>query len=148
MSQHDDQNNNMLDTQRMMNKLKSDSFDGFSADEFIDDSIEVFFTTLFNQTGLQKSDIILKANIDRNYGYQIFNGIRIAERDYYLRIALAMKLDLRTTQRLLAVVGRSALHPLIKRDAAIIFAINNGYDNDRIYDFLCELGLPPLEKEI
>lgn len=143
-----DQQNPYPDTERMMNKLKSDSFDGFSAGEFIDDDIAGFFTVLFQQTGAQKSDVIQKANIDRNYGYQIFNGIRVAERDYYLRIALAMRLDLRTTQRMLAVVGRSALHPLIKRDAAVIFAINNGYDNDRVYDFLCELGLPPLEKDI
>lgn len=143
-----DQQNPYPDTERMMNKLKSDSFDGFSAGEFIDDDIAGFFAVLFQQTGAQKSDVIQKANIDRNYGYQIFNGIRVAERDYYLRIALAMRLDLRTTQRMLAVVGRSALHPLIKRDAAVIFAINNGYDNDRVYDFLCELGLPPLEKDI
>ena len=37
------------------------------------------------------------------------------------------------------------LHPLIKRDAAIIFAINHGYSLEKTYDLMCELGLPPLD---
>ena len=37
--------------------------------------------------------------------------------------------DLKTTQRMLSVTQCGALHPLIKRDAAVIFAINHGYDS-------------------
>lgn len=135
------------DTQAMLNRLKEEDFPQMPQEAFIDENIKGFFESLFAQTGMQKSAVIQQANIDRNYGYQIINGVRVAERDYYLRIALVMQLDVRMTQRMLAVVGRSALHPLLKRDAAIIFAINNHYDNERLYDFLCELGLPPLEKD-
>ncbi|MDL2237876.1 hypothetical protein LJC56_08635 [Christensenellaceae bacterium OttesenSCG-928-K19] len=143
------ENSPKLDTQLMNSILKGDNFpvDEFDSDSFLTNDINDFFEELFSSAGMQKSEVIRKANIARTYGYQILNGTRIAERDYYLRIALAMSLDLRTTQRLLAVTQSGGLHSLIKRDAAIIFAINHGYDTERTYEFLLELGLLPLEKD-
>ena len=140
----DKANNEPLNSQVMNDKLKGDSFPD-SWNEFLDDDIFAFFNELIEKTGLKRSDVIRKANISRSYGYQIMEGRRIGKRDYYLSIAIAMSLDLKTTQRMLAVTRSGGLHPLIKRDAAVIFAINHGYDIDKTYDFMCELGLPPLD---
>lgn len=142
-----DNNNNenkALDSQIMQEKLKGDHFPT-NFDDFLDDSIRMFFDDLIEKLNLRKSDVIRKANISRTYGYQIMNGRRLGKRDYYLSLALAMSIDLKTTQRMLAVTKSGGLHPLIKRDAAIIFAINHGYDNEKVYDFMCELNLPPLD---
>lgn len=137
-------NNKLLDTFHMQEKLKGEIFpDNF--DEFLNDDIRLFFNDLFEKTGLKKSDIIRRANISRTYGYQIMEGRRMGKRDYYLLIAIAMKLDFKTTQRMLAIANCGPLHPLIKRDAAIIFAINHEYDNEKTYDFMCALDLPPLD---
>lgn len=133
-----------LDTLRMQEKLKGDSFPQ-DWEGFLDDDIRRFFDALLNETGQKKSEIIKKANLSRVYGYQLMEGRRRGKRDYYLLIALAMSLDLKTTQRMLSVTHCGALHPLIKRDAAVIFAINHGYDNIRTFDFMCSLGLPPLD---
>lgn len=141
---NDDANKKSLDTKLMQEKLKGDTFPQ-DWDEFLDDNIRVFFDELLNQTGQKKSEIIRNANLSRVYGYQLMEGRRRGKRDYYLLIAIAMSLDLRTTQRMLAVAQYGALHPLIKRDAAVIFAINHGYDNIRTYDFMFSLGLPPLD---
>ena len=73
------------------------------------------------------------------------DGRRRGKRDYYLLIALAMSLDLKMTQRMLSVTQCGALHPLIKRDAAVIFAINHAYDNIKTYELMCSLGLAPLD---
>lgn len=54
-------------------------------------------------------------------------------------------MDLKTAQRMLDITRCGALHPLVKSDAAIIFAIDHGYENTRTYDFLCTLDLPPLD---
>jgi hypothetical protein len=134
-----------LDSQLMLNRLKEDSFPNMDNQVFLDDGIRAFFDELFQTTGLKKSDVIRKANISRTYGYQILDGTRLGKRDYYLNIALAMQLDLRTTQRMLAVTSSGSLHPLLKRDAAVIFALNHGYDNIKTYEFMCQLDLPPLE---
>ncbi|MDR0366407.1 MAG: hypothetical protein LBH68_06250 [Bifidobacteriaceae bacterium] len=134
-----------LDTEAMMHRLSQDSaFPSGDQAGFLDAGVRDFFDELFRGSGLTRSGVIRDANISRTYGYQVMDGTRIAKRDYYLAIAFAMRLDLRTTQRMLAVTATGALHALIKRDAAIIFALNHGYDNAKLYWFLTELGLPPL----
>ncbi len=133
-----------LDTIHMQERLKGDTFPQ-NWDEFLDDDVRNFFDTLLNETGQKKSDIIRKANLSRVYGYQLMEGRRRGKRDYYLLIALAMSLDLKTTQRMLSVTQCGALHPLIKRDAAIIFAINHGYDSFKTFEFMRSLGLLPLD---
>ncbi|MDI9591399.1 MAG: hypothetical protein QM302_10255 [Acidobacteriota bacterium] len=133
-----------LDTTRMQERLKGDRFPQ-DWDEFLDDNIRAFFDALLNETGQRKSEVIRKANLPRAYGYQLMDGRRRGKRDYYLLIALAMSLDLKMTQRMLSVTQCGALHPLIKRDAAVIFAINHAYDNIKTYELMCSLGLAPLD---
>ena len=133
-----------LSTQMMNEKLKGDTFPA-DGENFLDEDIRAFFDELLYETGQKKSEIIQKANIPRTYGYQLMEGRRKGKRDYYILIALAMGLDLSTTQRMLAVTRCSSLHSLIKRDAAIVFASNHHYDTARTYDFMCTLGLEPLD---
>lgn len=135
------------DSQAMDQILKGDTFPEDFPGVFLDDSIRTFFDELLTVKKTSKSAVIRSANIPRTYGYQILGGTRIAHRDYYLRIAIAMGLDLRTTQRLLAITRSGGLHPLIKRDAAVIFALNHHYDIIQTYDFMLKLGLQPLEKD-
>lgn len=141
---HEKNDKKPLNTQEMQEKLKSDAFPE-NWDHFLDDDIRAFFDDLFEKSGQRKSDVIRRANLARSYAYQIMEGRRLGKRDYYISIALAMSLDLQTTQRMLAVTRSGSLHPLIKRDAAIIFAINHGYDFDKTYDFMCRLHLAPLD---
>ena len=133
-----------LDTNRMKEKLKGSTFPQDESD-FLDDSIRNFFDDLLNSTKQRKSEIIRKANLSRTYGYQLMEGRKKGKRDYYLLIALAMSLDLKTTQRMLSVTGCGALYPLIKRDAAVIFSINHNYDIIETFDFMCSLGVAPLD---
>nr|WP_325247464.1 hypothetical protein [uncultured Oscillibacter sp.] len=64
------------------------------------------------------------ASISKSYGYQILRGERTPGRDILLRTALVLRLSLKETQRLLAVGGCGALYPRVRRDAAVIFALN------------------------
>jgi hypothetical protein len=133
-----------LNTNEMQAKLKGDSFPDMW-DDFLDEDIQVFFTQALEQSGRSKADVIRRANISRTYGYQLMDGKRLGKRDYYLSLAIAMKLDLTQTQRMLAVTHCGGLHALIKRDAAVIFAVNHGYDNESTYTFMEDLELPPLD---
>ncbi|MBO4697556.1 MAG: hypothetical protein J5643_09825 [Lachnospiraceae bacterium] len=137
-------NKDSLNTQMMNEKLKGDTFPQ-EWEEFLDDDIRSFFDELLYETGQKKSEIIQKANIARTYGYQLMEGRRKGKRDYYILIAIAMGLDLKTTQRMLAVTQCGGLHSLIKRDAAIIFAINHQYDIQKTYEFMSALELEPLD---
>lgn len=79
---------------------------------------------LLEQAGLSISEWIAAADISKSYGYQVLRGERIPGRDILLRTALALPLELEETQRLLMVGGCGALYPKIRRDAAVIFALN------------------------
>ena len=133
-----------LNTKKMNEKLKGDTFP-LNWENFLDEDIRAFFDELLFKTGQKKSEIIQKANIPRTYGYQLMEGRRRGKRDYYILIAIAMGLDLKTTQRMLAVTHCGGLHPLIKRDAAIVFAINHNYDPIRTYEFMCSVDVDPLD---
>jgi len=129
----------------MMNRLKGGSFPVGAEADFLDCDPKEFFDKLFHTMGLRRSDIIRQANIGRTYGHQILNGTRKGGRDYYLSIAIAMHLDLSMTQRMLAVTGAGDLHPLIQRDAAVIYAINHNWDNTQLWTFMKEKGIEPLD---
>lgn len=143
MDQIEKDKDKRLDTQLMQERLKGETFPQ-DWNAFLEEDIRGFFDELLNETGQKKSEIIQKANLSRTYGYQIMEGRRIGKRDYYILIALAMRLDLKTTQRMLAVVHYGVLHPLLKRDAAIIFAINHGYDILKTYELMSAAGIEPL----
>lgn len=79
---------------------------------------------LLERAGISASDWIAAADISRSYGYQILRGERIPGRDILLRTALALHLSVEETQRLLTLGGCAVLYPRIRRDAAVIFALN------------------------
>ena len=79
---------------------------------------------LLEQAGLSASEWIAAANISKSYAYQVLRGERIPGRDILLRTALVLRLSLKEVQRLLMVGGCGALYPKIRRDAAVIFALN------------------------
>lgn len=79
---------------------------------------------LLEREGMSPSDWMMAADVSKSYGYQILRGERVPGRDILLRTALVLRLPLKETQRLLAVGGCGALYPRVRRDAAIIFALN------------------------
>ena len=79
---------------------------------------------LLEQLGVSASEWIAAADISKSYGYQVLRGERIPGRDILLRTALSLSLGLKETQRLLMLGGCGALYPKIRRDAAVIFALN------------------------
>ena len=88
--------------------------------------------------------VILLAQIDRNYGHQLFNGTRRPSRDKVLQLAIGMKLSIEETQQLLQAAGKSALYPRLKRDAALIFCLKEGYDMIETQDLLGQYGMTML----
>ncbi len=79
---------------------------------------------LLDRADISASDWITATDISRSYGYQILRGERIPGRDILLRTALALHLSVEEAQRLLTLGGCAALYPRLRRDAAVIFALN------------------------
>ncbi len=113
--------------------------------DFVSQNIASFFEEKMLKYKLDKSEIILRADIDRSYGYQILRGARYASRDNYLKIAIGMGLDLTDTQLLLNITQTSPLYVRVKRDAVIIYCIENHYTLRAAQELLYNLNSKILE---
>ena len=111
-------------------------------DRILKEIRDVSFVDYINEILLEKdletSDIIRDAQIPRTYAYQIFQGSKQAGRDKILQLAIAMKLNLEETNRLLTVAHHNHLYAKQQRDAILIFGISKQYSLIQINELLDE----------
>ena len=86
------------------------------------------------------SDLIVKSLLSKSFVYQIFSGRRNPGRDILLRIAFVMHLSLEETQHLLLIGGKGILYPKVRRDAAMIYCLEQGMPLDETDEFLCSVS--------
>ena len=106
--------------------------------EIRDVSFVDYINEILLEKDLEKSDIIRDAQIPRTYAYQIFQGSKQAGRDKILQLAIAMKLNLEETNRLLTVAHHNHLYAKQQRDAILIFGISKQYSLMEIHELLDE----------
>jgi len=137
-------------TTRLLNELKNaKSFVGFAdknADAFSDESISDYLQRLCFERNVELAQVIRRSGIDRTYGYQLFNGRRTPSRDKLIQLGFGFPLVLSELQMLLRTAGKSQLYPRIRRDAAIIYGLNNNYTVTQMQELLEEQELPLLDK--
>ena len=81
-------------------------------------------------TGQKKKEVIARAGLSEQYGYQLLNGSKkTTDRDKILGLCIAAGLDIRQTDRVLKMSGFSPLYSKIDRDAVIMLCINRGMQN-------------------
>ena len=100
-------------------------------------SLTVFFD---KEKGISRAKVIKGAGINVTYGYQIMSGERHPSRDYVIQLALGLGCDLRETQRLLRLAGKSELWVKVPRDAIIAYCIEHGMTRVECDDELYRLG--------
>ncbi len=96
---------------------------------------------------LTAKEVISRSGIERSYFYHILSGQKTPGRNMLLRIGLCMGATLTEINQLLRLANQGSLYPKIRRDAAIIFAIEKKYTMQQTNDFLIELGETPLYRE-
>ncbi len=131
-------------TAQLLDALKTDSnikyFLHNNREEFINLSLAQFLNELLIKKNIDKARAIENANLNTQYGYQIFAGQKNPSRDKLLQLAFGMGLDLKSAQRLLNIAGVSELYPRNQRDSIIIFAFNNSLSLMECEELLEEMG--------
>lgn len=130
----------MKDTAELFHRIKA--CDGndirfIEGKEFECPKIEIYLAGLFYERNIKVKEVIRHLNLERTYGYQIFNGTRHPSRDILIRIALLLGLNLEETQRLLKIGGKNILYPRVRKDAVAIFALEKGYSPEE-YELLLQ----------
>ncbi len=77
------------------------------------------------ERGLNATQLGEAALLSRSFTYQLCSGERRPSRDIILRLALVLELSVDEAQSLLRTAQRGALYPRVKRDAVVIFALQN-----------------------
>ncbi len=80
---------------------------------------------LLEQRKLTVGEVIQRCNLDRSYGYQLFNGTRRPTRDMLLHLAVQLRLSETEAQRLLKLAGRPVLYARNRRDAALLYSFSH-----------------------
>ncbi len=99
-----------------------------------------YLNQLLEERGLRRAAVVRAAGLNETFGYQIFTGARRASRDNLLKIAFALGLTLRETNRLLQAGGANGLYCKNRRDAIVIFAITHGYTLQKTEEELYRFG--------
>ena len=102
-----------------------------------------YINNLCTEKDVLPAHVIQKSGIERTYGHQIFNGRKPnPSRDKVIQLAFGFGLNYDEIQRLLKIAHKGALYPKIKRDAIVIYALNNKMTLDDVQATLFELELP------
>lgn len=110
-----------------------------------DRALPDYLRELLHAHGLKnRAEVARRSGINGTVIYDIFCGKSKPGRDHAIMLAFGLRCNLRETQRLLRMAEVSELWVKIRRDAIIIWCIENGFDRVETDDELYRLGEPTL----
>lgn len=110
----------------------------------INSTLSEMLARFLDEKSLKKAKVIKDAEISEVYGYQIFSGVRVPERNKLLCLTVAMGLSLDETQKLLKCAGYSPLYVKLPFDSIVLYGICNKMPIIEINELLYEYGLETL----
>lgn len=99
---------------------------------------------LMDRRCVKASELAKISLMSRSFVYQLCSGIREPGRDVVLRLALLLRAGIPETQRMLRSAGRGALYPRIRRDAILLYALQEEMDVFATDELLAHYGETPL----
>ena len=106
-----------------------------------------FILSLCDERSLSRAAVIDQAGIPRNYGYQLFNGIRKPSRDKVIQLAFGFGLDVDDAQELLKIARQAPLYPKIPRDIVILRCLHERRTIWEVQNALDDMQLTLLGRE-
>lgn len=135
----------MKSTRSLERAIRSSGGPGLlSGEDFSLPALSDYLQDQLRRRGIPLKDIIRRCNLDRSYGYQLFNGTRRPTRDTLIVLSLELGLREWETQRLLQMAGRAPLYARCRRDAAVFYGLSHRLSPAEVHDLLLELGEPGL----
>lgn len=125
--------------------LRAKNFEKFledNKDDLLTQTLSEHLMTLLRQKGLKRADVVRDSGLEKSYVFQIFHGERRPSRDKLIAIAFGLHLTVEETQRMLKLGGCSELYARVERDAAILFALQNGMTICEADTLLDDYNLP------
>lgn len=103
-------------------------------------SVPEYLNEMLIKYDMEKSDVVHRAGLSGTYAYQIFDGKKSAGREKLIQLAFGFPLSLEETQRLLRFGGHNELYVKKRREAFVMYALEKGYDRNKINELLYQNG--------
>lgn len=108
--------------------------------------LHTYLEQLLDIRNLSKADVIAASNLNPNYAYQIFSGMKKSpSRDKILALCIGMSLEPDDAQQVLKIAGLAPLYPRNQRDLIIIFSLQQKKDILITNEILSDMGVALLE---
>lgn len=127
---------------RLLNSVDIESF--LENEQVSDMRLTDYLHDLLNRRGFTRADVVRASGLNPTVVYDLFSGKSRPGRDTAVILSLGLDCDVRETQRLLRLAGVSELWCKQRRDAIIIWCVNNGYDRVAVDHELVRFGERPL----
>jgi len=136
----------MIEKSKSTKALESELISKGSLDNFLKQneselhakSVPEFLNEMLIRYDTEKNEVLRRADMAGNYGYQIFDGSRKAGRDKLLQLAFGFPLTMEETNCLLRSAGYAALYVRDSRDTLVLYALHQRFDirktNELLYD--------------
>lgn len=108
-------------------------------EEFSPPELADYLKELLRLRDMPVKDIIRRCNLERSYGYQLFNGTRRPTRDILMVLSLELRLSVEEARRLFEIAGRPPLYARRRRDAAVLYGLSHGLSPADVHELLLEL---------
>ena len=112
---------------------------------FIDTTFAQYYMSLTMNVFKDRAQIVKASQIDRNYCYQILNGTKNPNKDKVISLCLAAKLTLEDSQKCLFLSNNPSLYAKNRRDAILIYSIQNKLSVQETNSILLDLKETILE---
>lgn len=113
----------------------------FHQDETLDLKLCDYLNELLaKRDGMKRADVVRASKLNSTVVYDIFGNKSLPGRDHAIMLAFGLHCSLDETQRILRLAGVSLLWPKNRRDAIIIWCIQQGYTLDECDEELWRLN--------
>ena len=120
------------------------SFYNENKDYMVKEDLSQLLNTFIMKYDLKKSQVIRAAEMSEVYGYHIFAGSRVPERNKALALAIGMGLNLDQVQQLLRTAGYSTLYAKHPFDSVVLYGLYHAMSVAEINELLYEYNLETL----
>ncbi len=117
------------------------------SDMLVNEPFGMYVSRLAIERNISIPQLCRRSALNESYTYQVLKGARNPGRDKTIQLAVGLGLDVEGTNKLLRAGGKSELYCRNKRDAIIIFSINNKMDMLAVNELLDSQNVPVLGDE-
>ena len=135
----------MRSTRELENRIRSsEDISVLDSGDFSAPELSEYLHSILEDHHVTVIQAIRRCNLDRSYGYQLFNGTRRPTRDVLLALAIHLGLTEEEAQRLLKLAGRPVLYARNRRDAAVLYCLSHRLPPEEAEELLSGLEVDPL----